>query len=265
MFRYLGLLAVFLPLSAESQIFVEQEDHLPTFSKRLELHSDPFVVPGRYRIARMDRNEVLRSLEHEAPLVFNLFNDVEMRADVQKVKELASGSTFVSGELAGGGHFTFLVHNSGLVRGELHSIRGVYTLKSEGTDFNQVLIKQEDLSGVTLCGNELDGGHAQHGEERGWIPNRVRNDVFPAGKSAGVSAKQGTNNTVDVLVVYTQRVEDYEGGPAQAQAFVESEIAKMNQVLENSGLSHRQIKLAHMAKVDYVQDPERMRNDPLIP
>lgn len=270
-FRHIAFLALFLPFFANAQIFVEQEDHLPTFSKYLELESNPLVVPGRYRIARMDRSEVLRSLEHKVPLVFNLFNDVEIRANAQKVKELASESTFVSGDLADGGHFTLFLHKSGIIRGEMHSIQGTYTLKSEGEDFNQVLIKQEDLSDVTLCGNEAEGMMNNN-----VIPAKAGIQSFPSKQfqphfapasdnvipvKAGISAKQGTNNTIDVLVVYTQRVEDHEGGPQQIRAAIENEISKMNQVLENSGLVHRQVTLAGMEKVDYEQTGDHMGVD----
>ena len=47
----------------------------------------------------------------------------------------------------------------------------------------------------------------------------------------------------------------------QVKASIENEIAKMNQVLENSDLAHRQIKLVVMEKVDYVQDEVSMGVD----
>ena len=230
----------------------------PEQTRRLQ--SDPLVVPGRYRLARMDRDEILRSLEVNLPLVFNLFSDVEMRADVQKVKELAGGSSFISGSLEDGGHFTVFLHESGIVRGELHSIRGVFTLKSQGHDYSQVLIKQADLSELPRCGNEAVEHLENHDMGTDWIPASAgitgnesvtkKHHLIP--KKTGISSKQAAN-TVDVLVVYTQRVEDHEGGPTQVRAAIENEVAKMNQVLDNSRLSYRQIKLVHMEKVDYAQ------------
>ena len=68
-----------------------------------------------------------------------------------------------------------------------------------------------------------------------------------------IQAKPGASEPVDVLIVYTQRVENYEGGPEQVRASIENEVAKMNQVLENSGLAHRQVRLAAIEKVDYSQ------------
>ena len=110
--------------------------------------------------------------------------------------------------------------------------------KSEGDDFNQVLIKQEDLSELPRCGNEQNDSHveAEGSHKQGWISasagmtggsgvtsNSTGNskDWIPA--SAGMTndatgTDQATDsNTIDVLVVYTQRVEDHEGGAGTSQ------------------------------------------------
>ncbi|MDE0151422.1 MAG: M12 family metallo-peptidase, partial [Bdellovibrionales bacterium] len=282
MFKFIVFLTIFASFYIKAQTLFQPADETLNFDKYLELQSDPLVVPERYRLARMNQNEIFRSINYDMPLVLNLFNDVEIRANVQKTKELAGGSSFISGDLEDGGHFTIFLHNSGIIRGELHSIRGVYTLKSEGVDFNQVLIKQEDLSDLPRCGNDLDSDHAHHNNEQNWIPDQVRNDVStgvtkkhhvaPAGTvisakkkeipaKARASSKQAANNTIDVLVVYTQRVEDHEGGPAQVRATIESEVAEMNYTLENSGLAHRHVKLAGIEKVDYIQSSNHLGSD----
>ena len=232
------------------------------FDKYLQLQSDPLVVPGRYHLLRMDRNEIFRSIDHDIPLVLNLFNDVEFRADVKRVRDLEGGSSFISGSLQEGGHFTIFLHSSGIIRGEIHSLHRVYTLRSEGSDFDHVLIKQEDLSDVVLCGNDGISANVEENQAN-WGARRIgsatratwQKSIGPAGatqESAQGSTQTG-NKTVDVLVVYTQRVEDHEGGPVQVKAAIENEAAKMNQALEDSELSHRQIKLAAIKKVDYVQ------------
>jgi len=281
--KYIFFLSFFVSFFVKAQALFQPSDKTLSFEKDLELQSNPLVVSDRYHLARIDQNEIFRSINYEMPMVFNLFNDVEFRAHAQKVKELENGSSFISGFLENGGHFTLFLHKSGIIRGEIHSLQGTYTLKSEGNDFNQVLIKQKDLSGITRCGNEKEtsvipdpsvipakaGTHTHKSENplsaHDWISDQVRNDVH-AGNDVhvgndvltGVTAQAGTssnnaNNTIDVLVVYTQRVEDHVGGPEQIQAAIENEVAKMNQVLENSGLVHRQITLASMEKVDYTQ------------
>lgn len=267
----------FLASFASSETLFRQADRMLDFDRYLQLRSDPLVVSDRFHLVRMDRSEIFRSIEHDMPLVLNAFNDAEFRAHVERVKDLEGGSTFISGSLEGGGHITIFLHGSGIVRGEIHSIRGVYALRSEGKDFDQVLIKQVDLSDVVLCGNDeasgLAGGWDAASSRGKWrdLPTplsrtdgRARSLAVPGWGRTQESARasaQTDDETIDVLVVYTQRVEDHEGGPAQVQATIENEVAKMNQILENSGLSHRQIRLAAMEKVDYVQSSRGIPGD----
>ena len=215
------------------------------------LESDSFIVPDRYRLARIDRDEIARSIDQGLPLVLNLFNDTEVRASVRSSRELASGSTFHFGELEGGGYFTLLLHHTGIVRGEVHSVRGTFVFRSEGSDRDRISIAQHDLSGVPMCGvgKEEFTPSVRHRELSNAEPKQGRPlETIPA-----VQAKSSTSEPVDVLIAYTQRVEDHEGGPEQTRATIENEVAKMNQVLENSGLAHRQVRLVAMEKVDYSQ------------
>ena len=258
--KLVALLLVFSCLLVHSDPLFQQADKALDFDRYSQLQSDPLVVPDRFHLVRMDRNEIFRAIDYDMPLVLNLFNDVEFRAHVEKVRELEGGSSFLSGSLAGGGHFTIFLHSSGIVRREIHSIRGVYTLRSEGEDFDQLLIQQVDLSDVVLCGNDEesrtmvweDPGSAAPKWSRGQRTELSRTDARTASfaliesgatqESDHGASSQSANDTIDVLVVYTQRVEDHEGGPAQVQATIENEVAKMNQVLEDSELSHRKIR-----------------------
>ena len=282
MFKYVVFLMILSSSFVQAQVLFQSADNMLSTDKYFELQTDPLVVPDRYRLARIDQNEIFRSINNDMPLVLNLFNDVELRANIKNSKELSSGSSFISGSLENGGHFTLFLHSSGVIRGEMHSSQGFYTIKSEGDDFNQILIKQEDLSELPRCGNEQYDSHVEAGgaHKQDWIPasagmtgdsgatsNSTGNskDWIPA--SSGMTddatgTDQATDaDTIEVLVVYTQRVEDHEGGPEQVKASIENEIAKMNQVLKNSDIAHRQIKLAAMEKVDYVQDEVSMGVD----
>ena len=263
-----ALMLVFLCLLVHSDPLFQQADKALDFDRYSQLQSDPLVVSDRFHLVRMDRNEIFRSVDYNMPLVLNLFNDVEFRARVERVRDLETGSRFMSGSLEGGGHFTIFLHKSGIVRGEIHSIRGVYTLRSEGADFDQVLIQQVDLSDVVICGNDEESWMTEGNEpasaeanwSRGQRTELGRTDARTASfgivgsgarQESDQASSQSTDDTIDVLVVYTQRVEDYEGGSAEVQATIENEVAKMNQVLENSGLSDRQMRLVGMEKVDY--------------
>ena len=215
------------------------------------LESDAFIVPDRYRLARIDRDEIARSIDQGLPLVLNLFNDIEVRASVRSSRELVSGSTFHYGELEGGGYFTLLVHHTGIVRGEVHSVRGTFVFRSEGSDRDRISIAQHDLSGVPMCG--VGKEEFTPSVSRRELSNVEPEQAQPLETMPTIQAKPGASEPVDVLIAYTQRVEDHEGGPEQTRATIEHEVAEMNQVLENSGLAHRQVRLVAMEKVDYTQ------------
>ena len=251
-----------LSFSAQAQMLFQPADGSLSMERALQLQADPLVVPDRWRMVRLDRDEIARAADSDMPLVFNLFDDVEVRGHVQGTKSLSGGSSFVSGSLEDGGHFTIFFHGSGIVRGEVHSPHGFYSLKSEGDDFSQVLVKQEDVSELPGCGNEqLSTSDEAAARARRAPAHLLRPPGYAGAGAAGVWPSSGrptaqaddeTSKTIDVLVLYTQRVEDHEGGPEQVKATIENEMAKMNWILENSGLGHRRMRLA-MEKVDYEQ------------
>ena len=208
--------------------------------KRLQLEADPYAM--RWRMARMGGD----ALSTAGPLAFNLFDDVAVKARVSSAETLESGSRFLAGALENGGHFTLLRSAGGILRGAFHTAHGVYTLRSQGP--GQVLIKQHDVSKMPGCGVDAMG-------ER---PPRLTDKVpaigrFPNSITATAEQVQWEDNKpVDILVLYTQRVEDHEGGPAEVTATLENEIAKMNLVLTNSGLAHRRVR-GFFEKIDYEQ------------
>ena len=119
--------------------------------KRLELAADPLAM--RWRLARMDREAVFGAAAGAEPLAFNLFGDVSVRARVRSARTLESGARFLAGALDGGGHYTLFRHATGIVRGEFHSAKGVFTVRSQGP--RRVLVKQLDASRLPpVCGND---------------------------------------------------------------------------------------------------------------
>lgn len=225
--------------------------------KRAELAADPYVM--RWRVAGMDGDAVFEATAGAEPLVVNLFGDVEVRARVRSARTLAGGSRWLAGALEGGGHFTLFRHATGIVRGEFHSAKGAYTLRSYGPE--RVLVRQEDVSSMPGCGNDGSGEAAgalaplSAGDGTRVVPktHALAKAHATSRSPGGMPAASVAPMPIDVLVLYTQRVEDHEGGPAEVQATIENEMAKTNQVLENSGLSHRRMRLAAMEKVDYEQ------------
>ena len=211
-------------------------------AKWAELEADPNVV--RWRVAGMDREAVFGALPGDEPLAMWLFGDVEVRARMESARTLEGGSRFLAGALEGGGHFTLFRHSTGVVRGEFHSAKGVFALRSRGA--GSVLVTQREVSALPLCGNGgLSGGPA------GGFPALVGRRPPP----------ETPDETVDILVVYTADAEASEGGENEIRASIEAEIEKTNQAFINSGLSHRKIRLAAMEKVEYTQSTEHIRYD----
>ena len=245
--------------AAEARSVLGAFDQPINVAEMQRLDTNPMIVPGRYRMAVFDGEALSHSINTGAPLVLNLFSDMELRANIESSRKLDSGSLFYSGSLASGGHFTMLLRHSGIVRGEFHTSLGTYSLKTQGENRDLVLIAQHDFSGVRQCGVDGIGAESLAPQDKQFdaLPGKIGS--HPAAPPIG--QKQGNSETVDVLAVYTQRAEDYEGGPEEVRATIENDIAKMNQVLENSNLRHRQIRLAAAEKVDYVQDEKGLGRD----
>lgn len=251
------LLAGWAPTSHGAPVLATSDR--PLGAPELErIESNPLVVPGRYRLARLDRGALTTALRNGGPLVLNLFQDSELTGLVGNLKVLDSGSKFATGVLAGGGHFSLLLHASGIVRGEFHAPGRVYILASARADSDHVLIREEDHSGVPLCYHDTRAqpgvpAHSVRGA-RHETPGRSGLPTNVSSALSAVDTEVATAAMLDVLVVYTQRVEDHLGGLTEVEAAIENEMAKTNQVLENSALAHRQMRLAAVHKVDYVQE-----------
>lgn len=67
-------------------------------------------------------------------------------------------------------------------------------------------------------------------------------------------------NTLDILILYTQEVENYHGGEDGVQAYVQGNIASANQGFENSAVDIR-LRLRHLEKTDYSENEDDMNVD----
>ena len=233
---------------------------------RLELAADPLVM--RWRLARMDREAAFGAAAGAEPLAFNLFGDVEVRARVRSARTLESGARFLAGALDGGGHYTLFRHATGIVRGEFHSAKGVFTVRSQGP--RRVLVKQLDASRLPpVCGNDGVAGRAGAlaPASAGGAKRRIRARELKRRRAAALDASAATDaeeapdEVVDVLAVYTPNAEASEGGEVQMRATIEAEVEKTNQAFVNSGLGHRRMRLAAMERVDYAPSPSDLRRD----
>ena len=222
--------------------------------KRQQLEADPHVM--RWREARMAVDGAFDPSAWEEPLALNLFPDAELEAQVRSAKTLESGSQFLSGRLVGGGRFTLFRSAGGILRGEFHSAAGIFTMRSFGRQ--RVLVKQQDLSKLPAhCGHDAALGQAVLGSTAKVSSMTSR----PQPRSRPSQRQHRPDEVVDVLVVYTPNAERSEGGREEIEASIEAEVAKTNQAFVNSGLSHREIKLAGLERVEYTQSIEDIGRD----
>ena len=225
--------------------------------KRLSLEADPYVM--RWRVARIDSDAAFSATAASEPLAFRLFDDVHLRAQVRRARTLESGSTFLYGTVEGGGHFTLLRHQSGVVVGELQSTLGTYVL-SPGTEPDRVLVQQRDVSKLPGCGSGVDrlgpGTLAVRGGGGTDTAASAGRGRRPTAETTSRMSGSFGSKSVDILVVYEQRLEDDVGGLQEFQAAVEHHVAYANQVLDNSGLSHRKLRVVGMEKVELLQNDD---------
>ena len=222
--------------------------------ERLE-PADPLVV--RSRSAILDQNQLFGSAADGSPLVLNLFPDARFDARVES-RRVSRGSTFVYATLPDGGHATMFVAG-GIVRGEVHSPQGIFTVRSN--DGGQVRIEQLDPSALPPVDHGALG--------RNW------DDALQDWKRRTTLARQyalsdeddtedaGPDETVDLLVVYTPGAEALEddsnsltgaklAGRAGTEATIIAEVENTNQALSNSGLAHLQFRLVAIESVQHV-------------
>ena len=256
---------VFASIVVASLLFVEavfaedlfKESHRPiSADEERELYDDPAIV--RSRGAALDTVRLLGSVAAGEPVNLNLFRDVEFRAAFeQPVRPSSSGGAFMYGRLEHGGHVSLFVGEGGIVRGEVHSPGGVYTVrnsKGRARGGGDVTIKQIDTARLPVV---------DHGAARMERPSRA---AYSAALSAIDEADEGEteeppDETVDLLVVYTPAAESHEGGRAEIEATIAAEVGKTNRAFDNSGLSHRKLKLVAAERVDYAQSGHNMSDN----
>ena len=129
-----------------------------------------------------------------------------------------------------------------VVRGQVYSPKGLYVVKSAGAS-DYVTIVQVDRS--KLMPADPRDLHPNLGLPMNHLP------IAPASASDEEWEEDfGTDETVDMLAVYTVAAEAYAGGRAEMEATIVAKMEVLNQTLANSGLAHRSIRLVAMEKVE---------------
>ena len=257
-FIYAALMLAVTLTAHGQELFLTANDAV----ERLE--PEPSVV--RSRSAVFDKNQLLDSLADGSPLVLNLFPDARFEATVKETRRVSRGSSFVYATLPDGGHATLFVAG-GIVRGEVHSPSGIFTVRSSGG--GQVRIRQLDPSALPpvdhgTLGRSWDDA-LQDWKRRTTLARQyaLRNDDEEATEDVG------PDETVDLLVVYTPGAEALEEdnpdvklpGRAATEATIIAEVEKANQALANSGLEHRRFRLVGMVRVAHAQSVGHLVDD----
>ena len=223
---------------------------------------DPIVT--RSRLATLNGDLDLEDLAtgRRRAVVLNLFEDVEVRATLERVPSSAPESVFVAGRLDGGGRTTLFITREGIVRGEVHAPGAVYTIRSvrgRAGDRPDVVVRELDpskLPPIHGATDELRSPTFRPEAEQGGTARSFPRPVLGALPTARSSSGQDdepvpVGETVDVVAVYTPHAEDEAGGSEEAEATIMAEVEKTNLALANSGMEHRKIRLVAMAKVEF--------------
>ena len=221
-----------------------KESHRPLGAdEEPELYDDPAII--RSRRAALDMVGMIGSAAAGEPLNLNLFRDAEFRAAFEQPVRPSSSGVFMFGQLEHGGHITLFVGEGGIVRGEVHSPAGVYTIRnSKGRErgSGNVIVRQIDTAQLPV----VDHGAAGVGPTSLAKYSVARSAVDDEDDG---ETEEPADETVDMLVVYTPNAETHEGGKAEIEATITAEIEKTNQAFINSGLEHRKIRLVGLEKV----------------
>ena len=169
---------------------------------------------------------------------------------------MGNPAKFMYGRLEHGGYVTLFVGEGGVVRGEVHSPRGIYTIRNSkggAKGDREVTIRQIDAARLPVV---------DHGAAR---PERIHRSDYSAALSAidgdDEETEEPPDETVDLLVVYTPAAEAHEGGKAEIEATIAAEVEKTNQAFENSDLGHRTIRLVAMKRVNHTESTDHIRDD----
>ncbi len=163
---------------------------------------------------------------------------------------------------------TLFISKDGIIRGEIHSKQGVYTIKSSQKNKQRVLISEIDVSkfptGDDVIQFDPDNQDIWLKDSTTEDTDEMDEDTDEMDEDTAQAETQAhpSDIKIDILVLYTERAKDHEGGKEEIEAAIELEVEKVNQALSDSGLdSDQQINLVAMKKVNYTQDSSDMGTD----
>ena len=234
--------ALLATAAGAQSLFEETYDYLDR-EEREALYSDSLIL--RSRLALLDGGK----LERAEQLVLNLFSDVELRVRVSDRREIRDGGSFVYGSLEDGGYASLYTSSEGIVRGNVSSVRGTFSIRSRKSR-----VSSSDNGELQVVISEVDAAKVHlHGDDRIEAPLPSADHPFLREVPSAHAAEAGGKEEADeltVLALFTPKAEEQEGGMAEIEATISAEAEKMNQALINSGIGGRSIA-TKIKKVDY--------------
>ncbi len=193
--------------------------------------------PRRSRTAalRVDALAPLDGGTAIAEVELNLFDDVQVVADVEQFEQHGPGTFTWKGRLRGvpEGHATF-VSSDGIVAGTVFGDGAVYEVTYAGDGAYDI--------------RELDPAAFPSDDPPSDLDLSPVQSTQPASPvAAGDSAAQ-----IDVMVVWTPAAESAAGGVAAMRSLVDLAVSNANTAYANSGISTR-LRLVHKAQVPYTE------------
>ena len=179
------------------------------------------------------RDEV--SLGNDAHLRLNLFDDVDLRAVIERFTETRYGYS-LSGRIDGDPHGTVtLVVHGDILAGAVHSRQGNFVVTSRNGTVHAV----RQVSGDFKCGV---GDHLHSADAR----------TGAQGASAAASSDGDDGSEVDLLVLFTEAALDAEGGLRRMRASIDLAVAWANDVYDASGVNMR-LNLVGAVQTEYLE------------
>lgn len=229
----------------------------PDFFAATTLAPAPGVVPStpaqRSRLASLDLEvlqQAARASEDEDSVRFNLFDDVTLVADFERLEPALHGGWVWSGKLPGDdGSVTVSVVDQ-VVAATIQHGSDLYQVDYAGNGIHWV--RMAAPTGAPPCGTT--DAHAVVSPQS--LPGAGQGGAIgQAITSAHGGIQRGSaGNTVDVLVVYSTAAKNVVGGTNGMQSKINLAITETNDAYELSGVTHR-LNLVHTEEMIGYTEP----------
>ncbi|MGH9369951.1 MAG: M12 family metallo-peptidase [Vicinamibacterales bacterium] len=222
----------------------------------------------RSRAVGLDVSRLPGSVEadREDRLVLNLFDDVALVAEIDRIESPGDGATTYVGHVEGlADHVEGLDDNSvtlvvseGVMIGSINTPKASYQVRFDGTSH---IVRQVDPSafpdeleptptaGLPIVSDDVPpasgAADAMVGAPNAGLP--------PVEGAASVDpAASDTGSRVDVMVLYTATARAAEGGTAAIRNLITLGVSETNEMYAKSGIGTR-MRLVHMREVVYAE------------